>query len=173
MKPLPLPTLSLALACVSAVQLLFASCTGGNTSTGNVPDEPAKVSASDVVVPRSEKGRAPNIDQSTPENVLATIKDIIVTDALDSLRRLCKEGVSTGPPARLMCSIATEDMDQIDKFRTWFSSARLDSAAIVTGDTALLPVTLSPSHPTLERHAFMKMVKSEGSWYLNEMNWKQ
>lgn len=173
MKPDIPPTLPLAFACACAFQVFLVSCGSNPVPDETGPELPPPAVATDIVVPRSAKGRAPNMDQSTPEAVLATIKDIVATDALDSLRRLCKEGISTGSPVRLMCSISSENMDQIDKFRTWFASARLDSAAYFTGDTAHLPITLSPGDPGLERHALLNMLQDDGNWYLNDLKWKK
>lgn len=113
------------------------------------------------------------MDFSTPENMLATIKDIVATDALDSLKQLCDAQLTTGAPTLLICGMATENMDQIDKFRAWFSSARIDSAAIMNADTALLPLTFSRGVPGFERHCFLRMVKGNGRWYLNDINWKR
>jgi hypothetical protein len=165
---------TLMLASSLAVATLLFSCSPSSGEARPSADEPQTRSGTDdVVVPRSRKGEVPRIDLSTPENVLTTIKDIIATDALDSLRQLCREGVSVGPPVLLMCGMATENMDQIDKFRNWFASARIDSAAILKGDTAALPLTLSPGHESMERHGFLVMVERDGLWYLNTLNWKQ
>lgn len=113
------------------------------------------------------------MDFSTPVNLLATIKDIVATDALDSLKQLCHAQLTTSQPALLMCGMATENMYQIDKFRAWFSSAELDSAAIMNADTALLPLTFSRGVPDLERHCFMRLVRGNGRWYLNDVTWKK
>ncbi|QQR87694.1 MAG: hypothetical protein IPJ76_05560 [Flavobacteriales bacterium] len=136
-----------------------------------MPAPPASADA--VVVPRSAKGRAPVIDRATPEGVLASIKDIIATDALDSLRSFCHPEATQGSPAKLMCAISTEDMDQIDKFRIWFGSARIDSATVLNGDTARMPLTLAPGDPARERHATLVLLKYEGTYFLNNVAWRR
>jgi hypothetical protein len=167
------PSPTLAFACVCSLQLFFAACGTAPTKEATEPTLPPPAAATDSVVPRSAKGRAPNMDFSTPENVLATIKDIVATDALDSLKRLCDTRFTTGAPTLLICGMATENMDQIDKFRAWFASARIDSAAIMNADTALLPLTFSRGDPVRERHCFLHMVRGDGRWYLNNISWKR
>ena len=168
------PRLTLSFACACALQLLFSAC-GSAPAVEETPVQvlPPPATATDNVVPRSAKGRAPNMDFSTPENMLATIKDIVATDALDSLKQMCDPQLTTGSPALLICGMASENMDQIDKFRMWFSTARVDSAAIINADTALLPLTLSPGDPGLERHCFFRMVRGNDRWYLKDVNWKR
>lgn len=155
--------------------VLFTACSPNEPvstpSDDLVPPPPASADA--VVVPRSAKGRAPVIDRSTPEGVLASIKDIIATDAMDSLRSFCHPAISVVSPVKLMCAIGTEDMDQIDKFRTWFSSARMDSAIMLNGDTARIPLTLAPGHPARERHATLMLLRHEGTYYLNNLVWRR
>lgn len=155
--------------------MLFTGCSpvgpGSDTSNDRLPPPP--VSADAVVVPRSAKGRAPVIDRTTPEGVLASIKDIIATDALDSLKSFCHPEITAGSPVKLMCAISTEDMDQIDKFRIWFGSARLDSAIMLNGDTARIPLTLAPGDPARERHATLMLLRHEGTYYLNNLVWRR
>lgn len=170
------PFLPFGSACLLfALSIVFTRCSPGAPASvpSNDPVLPPPASADAVVVPRSAKGRAPVIDRTTPEGVLASIKDIIATDALDSLRSFCHPTLSVGSPVKLMCSISTEDMDQIDKFRIWFSSARIDSATVLNGDTARMPLTLAPGDPAKERHATLLLLRHEGTYYLNNMAWQR
>lgn len=89
------------------------------------------------------------------------------------MKRFCKEGISTGSPTLMMCGIATENMYDVDKFKAWFAAPRLDSAVIIAGDTALLPLTFAADDPKLERHGFLKMVHHEDRWFLNDLIWKR
>lgn len=163
-------------ACLLAsFAVLFTACSPNEPVSAPTDDlvPPPPASANAVVVPRSAKGRAPVIDRSTPEGVLASIKDIIATDALDSLRQFCDPELTKGRPMFLLCAVSTENMDQVDKFRHWFSSARMDSAVAFSGDTARIPMTLAPEDPAMERHATLVLLKHEGTYYLNNVVWRQ
>lgn len=163
---------------ISAFALILLSVACSNNSgpdqvaqEASVPVAPKGVN--EVVKPREAKGRPPVIDLSTPERLLVSMKDVIATDVLDSMRVFCHPEATVGSPTQLMCGISTEDMDQIDKFRYWFCSARLDSAVVHNGDTARMPLTLAPGDPERERHAFLVLVKREGTYYLNDLAWQR
>lgn len=163
-------------ATLVAVVLLLAACTpasGPDHSDPVAAIQPPPEGVSAVVVPRSAKGRSPVLDRSTAEGLLLSMKDVIATDVLDSMRLFCHPEVTVGSPTKLMCAIGVEDMDQIDKFRFWFSTARLDSAVVHNGDTARMPLTLAPGDPERERHAFLVLVRRDGTYYLNDLAWQR
>lgn len=154
-----------------ALSLLFGCQPSGpdKADAQNVGGPAADVNA--PVVPRSAKGRAPHIDRSSPTAVLVSIKDVVATDALDSLKAFCDPVITTGSPAWVMCGIATEDMDQVEKFRNWFSTARVDREPVMSGDTARLAITLAPGHEILERRAFLVLVVRDGVYFMNNLEW--
>lgn len=101
------------------------------------------------------------------------MSSIIATHSLDSMKRMCKEGVTLGSPTWMMCGIATENMIDIDKFSAWFINPRLDSAMYMVGDTAVFPMTFAPDDPKMTRHGFLKLAHYQDRWYLYDLIWKR